>query len=114
MNIEPAANQPVADPQHVTHLQMPISIRSLSLAIIALLAGLFVLHWARAVFIPFMLGLVFSYALSPVVNWMESCRVPRALGAGIVILSLLAAMGTTTYALSDEAVQLVESLPAAG
>ena len=99
---------------HVTHLQMPISIRSLSLAIIALLAGLFVLHWARAVFIPFMLGLVFSYALSPVVNWMESRRVPRALGAGIVILSLLAAMGTTTYALSDEAVQLVESLPAAG
>ena len=113
MNIEPAVNQPVAEPQHVTHLQMPISIRSLSLAIIALLAGLFVLHWARAVFIPFMLGLVFSYALSPVVNWMESRRVPRALGAGIVILSLLAAMGTTTYALSDEAVQLVEALPAA-
>jgi hypothetical protein len=60
MNIEPAANQPVADPQHVTHLQMTISIRSLSLAIIALLAGLFVLHWARAVFIPFMLGLVLA------------------------------------------------------
>ena len=113
MNIEPAANQPVADPQHVTHLQMPISIRSLSLAVIALFSGLFVLHWAKAVFIPFMLGLVFSYALSPVVNWMESRRVPRALGAGIVILSLLAALGTTTYALSDEAVQLVESLPAA-
>ena len=102
-----------ANVTHVGHLQMPISIRSLSLAIIALLAGLFVLHWARAVFIPFMLGLVFSYALSPVVNWMESRRVPRALGAGIVILSLLAAMGTTTYALSDEAVQLVEALPAA-
>ena len=113
MNIEPAANQPVAELQHVTHLQMPISIRSLSLAVIALFSGLFVLHWAKAVFIPFMLGLVFSYALSPVVNWMESRRVPRALGAGIVILSLLAALGTTTYALSDEAVQLVESLPAA-
>lgn len=46
---------------HVGHLQMPISIRSLSLAIIALLAGLFVLHWARAVFIPFMLGLVMGH-----------------------------------------------------
>ena len=113
MNIEPAANLSVAEPQHVTQLQMPISIRSLSLAIIALLAGLFVLHWARAVFIPFMLGLVFSYALSPVVNWMESRRVPRALGAGIVMLSLLAALGTTANALSNEAIQLVESLPAA-
>ena len=126
MNTEPAADQPIAEIQpanlppaaasvavQATHLQMPVSIRSLSLALIALLAGLFVLHWAKAVFIPFMLGLVFSYALSPIVNWMESRRIPRALGAGVLMLSLLAAMGTTTYALSDEAVKLVESLPAA-
>ena len=105
--------KPPGSVTELTQFQMPISIRSLSLAIIALLAGLFMLHWARAVFIPFMLGLIFSYALSPIVNWLESRRVPRALGAGILILSLLAAMGTTTYALSDEAVQLVEALPAA-
>lgn len=113
MNTEPADNQPTPIAQPVTELPMPVGIRSLSLAILAVLAGLFVLHWAKAVFIPFMLGLVFSYALSPIVNWMESRRIPRALGAGILMLSLLAAMGTTTYALSDEAVQLLESLPAA-
>ena len=125
MNTEPATNQsadidqpaalPVPSVSNVlaTELQLPVSIRSLSLAIIALLAGLFVLHWARAVFIPFMLGLVFSYALSPIVNWMESRHVPRALGAGVLVLSLLGAMAATTYALSDEAVKLVESLPAA-
>ena len=113
MNTEPADNQPTPIAQPVTKLPMPVGIRSLSLAILAVLAGLFVLHWAKAVFIPFMLGLVFSYALSPIVNWMESRRIPRALGAGILMLSLLAAMGTTTYALSDEAVQLLESLPAA-
>ena len=128
MNIEPPINPPsvehppvlhavpaaaAAASEPITQLQMPVNIRSLSLAIIALLAALFVLHWAKAVFIPFMLGLVFSYALSPIVNWMESRRVPRALGAGVLMLSLLAAMGTTTYSLSDEAVKLVESLPAA-
>ena len=113
MNTEPADNQPTSTAQNVTELPLPVGIRSLSLAILAVLAGLFVLHWAKAVFIPFMLGLVFSYALSPIVNWMESRRIPRALGAGILMLSLLAAMGTTTYALSDEAVQLLESLPAA-
>ena len=113
MNTEPADNQSTPIAQPVTELPMPVGIRSLSLAILAVLAGLFVLHWAKAVFIPFMLGLVFSYALSPIVNWMESRRIPRALGAGILMLSLLAAMGTTTYALSDEAVQLLESLPAA-
>jgi len=126
MNIEPVADQPVAELQPdslpvsaasveapVTELQMPVSIPSVSLVIIAVLAGLFVLHWAKAVFIPFMLGLVFSYALSPVVNWMESRRIPRALGAGVLILGLLGAMGTTAYSLSDDAMRLVESLPAA-
>lgn len=113
MNNEPADNQSTSAAQHVTELPMPVGIRSLSLAVLAVLAGLLVLHWAKAVFIPFMLGLVFSYALSPIVNWMEFKRIPRALGAGILMLSLLAALGTTTYALSDEAVLLLESLPAA-
>ena len=73
--------KPPVSVTELSQFQMPISIRSLSLAIIALLAGLFMLHWARAVFIPFMLGLILSYALSPIVNWMESRRIPRALGA---------------------------------
>ena len=94
-------------------LHMPVSIRSLSLVVIAAFAGLFVLHWAKAVFIPLMLGLIFSYALSPLVNWMELKRVPRWLGAAVLLLSILGAAGTTTYALTDEAVKLVESLPAA-
>ena len=98
---------------HITHLQMPVSIRSVSLAVIAFMAGVFVLHWAKAVFIPFMVGLVFSYALSPIVNWLESRRIPRALGAGVLLLALMGAIGSTAYSLSDEAVQLVDSLPAA-
>ena len=94
-------------------LHMPVSIRSLSLVILAAFAGLFILHWAKAVFIPIMLGLVFSYALSPLVNWMELKRVPRWLGAAVLLLSILGAAGVTSYALTDEAVKLVESLPAA-
>ena len=98
---------------HISHLQMPVSIRSVSLAVIAFLAGLFMLHWAKAVFIPFMVGLVFSYALSPIVNWLESRRIPRVLGAGVLLLALMGAIGSTAYSLSDEAAQLVDSLPAA-
>ncbi len=94
-------------------LHMPVSIRSLSLIILAGLACIFVLHWAKAVFIPLMLGLVFSYALSPLVNWMEVKRIPRWLGAAVLLLSILGAAGTTSYSLTDEAVKLVESLPAA-
>ncbi|MFC6284520.1 MULTISPECIES: AI-2E family transporter [Polaromonas] len=94
-------------------IHMPVNIRSLSLALLAMFAGLLVLYWAKAVFIPFMLGLIFSYALSPLVNWMELRRVPRWLGAALLLLAILGAMGKSAYSLSDEAARLVESLPAA-
>lgn len=112
LNALPA--QPTSQAAHeFSALNVPVNIRSVSLAVMALFSGLFVLFWAKAVFIPFMVGLIFSYALSPWVNWMESRRIPRAIGAGLILFSLLGAAGTTAYALSDEAATLVESLPAA-
>lgn len=94
-------------------LHMPVDIRSVSLVILAILASLFMLHWAKAVFIPLMLGLLFSYALSPVVNWLELKRVPRWLSAAVLLLAILGAIGSTAYSLRDEASRLVESLPLA-
>ncbi|MDP1739620.1 MAG: AI-2E family transporter [Polaromonas sp.] len=94
-------------------LHMPVDIRNMSLMVLAGLALLFVLHWAKAVFIPVMLSVLFSYALSPVVNWLEHKRVPRWLGAAVLVLGILGVMGSTTYALSNNAVQLLESLPVA-
>ena len=94
-------------------LHMPVSIRSLSLVLLALFAGLFTLHWAKAVFIPLMLGLIFSYALSPMVNWMELKRVPRWLGTAVLLLAILGATVSAAYSLKDETLKLVNSLPAA-
>lgn len=94
-------------------LHMPVDIRNVSLMVLAGLAILFVLHWAKAVFIPVMVGVLFSYALSPVVNWLELKRVPRWLGSAVLLLAIFGAIGSTTWSLRDNAVQLVESLPVA-
>ena len=94
-------------------LHMPVDIRNMSLMVLAGLALLFVLHWAKAVFIPFMLSVLLSYAFSPVVNWLEVKRVPRWLGAAVLLLGMLGVIGSTTYALSNNATQLLESLPVA-
>jgi predicted PurR-regulated permease PerM len=118
MTEKEAASAPPADPgppldvERVL-LHMPVDIRNMSLVVLAGLAFLFVLHWAKAVFIPVMVGVLFSYALSPVVNWLETKRVPRWLGSAVLLLAILGSLGTTTYALSDEAADLVEALPAA-
>ncbi|MDE1949989.1 MAG: AI-2E family transporter [Burkholderiales bacterium] len=91
----------------------PVDVRNGSVALIALLASAYTLHWASAVFIPLLLGVLFSYALSPLVDGLQRWRVPRALGAGCLLLSVLGGIGFTGYSLLDDAAALIESLPAA-
>ncbi|MEO6319742.1 MAG: AI-2E family transporter [Polaromonas sp.] len=95
------------------HLHMPVDVRNLSLVVLAILASLFVLQWAKAVFIPIMLSVLFSYAFSPLVNWLEIRRVPRWLSSAVLLLGILGSMVLGAYSLRLEAAQLVEALPAA-
>lgn len=109
--LEPAPEHP-PEPERVL-LHMPVDIRSMSLVILAFFASLFVLHWAKAVFVPVMLSVIFSYALSPWVNWMELKHVPRWLGAAVLLIVICSGIGSAGYSLSNEATQLVEALPEA-
>jgi predicted PurR-regulated permease PerM len=92
---------------------MPLSvdIRSVSLAVLAVLAVIFMLHWARAVFIPLLLGLMISYTLSPAVDRMQKWHLPRAIGAAILLLAIVWGIGATAYSLRDDAAELIEILP---
>ena len=94
-------------------VHMPVDVRSVSLAVLATLATVFMLRWASAVFIPVMVGLLFSYGLSPVVDWLARGRIPRALSAAVLVLGIVSGAGATVYSLSDDAGKLVESLPMA-
>ena len=104
-------SEPEEKPRVVLHT--PVDVRSISLAILATLAGVFMLRWASAVFIPVMVGLLFSYALSPIVNWLQLHRIPRVLSTAVLIVGILGGIGTAGYSLSDDTSKLIESLPAA-
>ncbi len=109
----PAAdNDPQVEPSRIL-LQMPVDVRSVSLVVLATLASVLMLRWASAVFIPMMVGLLFSYGLSPVVDWLALRRVPRALSAAALVLGIVSGVGGMAYSLSDDASKLVESLPLA-
>ena len=94
-------------------LQLPVDVRSISLAILATLASVFMLRWASAVFIPLMVGILFSYGLSPVVDWLALRRIPRALSAAVLVLGIVFGFGATVYSFSDDAGKLIETLPLA-
>ena len=111
LDTETAAPDP--DESEPSLLQLPVDLRSTSLVVIAVLLSVFALHWARAVFIPIMVGLMFSYALTPLVDLLHRRRLPRPLGAALVLVVLLAGIGWTAYTLRDDADTFIESLPVA-
>ncbi len=94
-------------------LHMPVDVRSASLAVIATLMGLFALHWARAVFVPLLLAIMFTYALTPVVDALCRWRMPRALSAAVLMLGLVSAIGAGAYTLQDDVDNLIKSMPEA-
>jgi predicted PurR-regulated permease PerM len=104
--------EPEPEPDRVL-LHMPVDVRSASLVVLAVMASVFALRWAAAVFIPLMLSLLLSYALSPLVDVLERWRVPRWIGAAVILLSLGGGLGWTGYSLSGSASELLDALPVA-
>ena len=92
-------------------LHMPVDVRSLSLVVVAVIASIFALQWAKAILVPILLGVMFSYALTPVIDRLSRWRVPRALGAGVVLSAIVALISWGAWSLSDDASALIETLP---
>ena len=106
----PASDTPDKVPDRVL-LHMPVDVRSVSLAVLAVLAVVYTLSWAKAVFVPLMLGVIISYALTPAVDRLQRWRLPRSLGISLVLAVVLGGLGVTGWSLADDATALVESLP---
>ena len=94
-------------------LSGPIGIRSISLAIITVVAFILLLRFAQELFIPIVLSILFAYALHPVVEVGARLRMPRVLAAGVVLIGLTAAIGFGVYALRHQAIDAIEMLPEA-
>jgi predicted PurR-regulated permease PerM len=90
-----------------------ISIRSVSLTVLAIAVTMYVLSWAQEAFIPIVLSVLISYALEPVVGLLTRVRLPRVLAAAIVVMLTGGALGYGIYSLSDDAAAIVARLPEA-
>jgi len=52
----------------------------------------FALSWAQTFVVPLLVSIVVSYTLNPLVTWLEAIKIPRALGAVIVMASVIGAL----------------------
>jgi predicted PurR-regulated permease PerM len=93
-------------------LEGQIGVRSLALSGLFLLASFYTLYFGRSFFMPLVLATLFSLLLSPVVRTMKRvARVPEPLGAGVVMLALLGALGLGIYELSGPAYDWMAAAP---
>ena len=94
-------------------IRMPVDIRNVSLTVIAAIATVLFLQYAQAVLIPVVLSTLIFYVLDPIVDRLEKIRVHRAIGAALILLTLVGGTGYALYELRDDALAVVEELPRA-
>jgi predicted PurR-regulated permease PerM len=98
----------------VRAVHAPTDIRSTALAILAALAMIFFVKWASPVLIPIVTAIVLSYALTPVVRWIDRrLRVPKAVGAALVLGTILLALGYGITVLQPQALDVLDIVPRA-
>jgi predicted PurR-regulated permease PerM len=85
--------------------------RSPASAILAIIASVAALYLARGFLVPLLIGILLSYTLRPAVDRLQALRLPRMLGAALVLALLSGSGAWLAYAVSDDAVQMVEKLP---
>jgi predicted PurR-regulated permease PerM len=94
-------------------IRMPVDIRNVALTAIATVLFVLFLQYAQAALIPVVLGTLTFYALDPIVDRIQKLGLHRAIGAGIVLLTLVGATGYGIWTLRDDAIAVVEELPRA-
>lgn len=87
------------------------SANTIALWTLAVLATVFFLRTARTLLIPIAVAVLISYALEPVVAWLERRRLHRYAGSALVMFLLLGAFAAGGYALRDDVAQAAVTLP---
>lgn len=111
MNKEPTVMDAAAPSESAATLHSPVSIRNASLLVIAVILSLAALRLASQIFVPLVMGMLVSYGLTPLVDRLVRLHVPRILAAMLLLTSIVVGVGATVYALSDDAIDLIETLP---
>jgi predicted PurR-regulated permease PerM len=87
---------------HVRHLAYTL----ISVAIVVLL-----LQFMQPVLLPLVLAALLFYALDRPVDWLQKQRVPRAIGAAVMMLLVISSCAVLAYTLQGQARTVIDQLP---
>ncbi|MDP1680355.1 MAG: AI-2E family transporter [Burkholderiales bacterium] len=94
-------------------VHLPVDARGVALGILATVALVFALDWAQPFLITLLIGILFAYTLNPLVVWLERMKIPRVVGASLVMVAVICALVFGTYALRGQVQEILAQLPEA-
>jgi predicted PurR-regulated permease PerM len=114
-SVQPAKDPLPPTPGHPT--EAPPTVvdiprgRGLALSLLTAIVFVVALQWSQAVLIPLVIGVLLAYALEPFVSTLARVRMPRSVGAAVVLLVFVGMLAGGGYALSGQALQIVRQVP---
>ncbi len=90
---------------------MSLSLAQAAYTLLIVGTLILLLQFMQPVLIPFVLSALLFYALDPAVDWLDRMRVPRAIGAGFMLLVVLAACSGLAWSLQNQALAVIDELP---
>jgi predicted PurR-regulated permease PerM len=108
--VEPGAPRP--DLRRTASALGTVRARSLGVTVLAVLALLYTLYFARDFLLPVVIAILLDVLFSPVVRALTRLGIGAAFGAGIVILGLLATVALAVYELSAPVQRWAAAAPA--
>ena len=90
----------------------PVHVRNVAFTLLSIAIVILLLQYMQPVLLPLVLGALLFYALDPAVDWLQRLRVPRAVGAALMLFIVVASCGALTYSLQGQALTVIDQLPA--
>ena len=82
------------------------------LTVVLAIVAIATLYFARVVFVPFTLAMLFAFLLTPVVSLFDRIRVPRALSSLMVVGVTIVGLGVLGWFVSGQLLEVADQLPA--
>jgi predicted PurR-regulated permease PerM len=89
----------------------PVQVRNVAFTLISIAIVILLVRQMQSVLIPFVVGGLLFYALDPAVDGLQKLQVPRATGAALALLIVVASCGALAYTLQGQALTVIDQLP---